>query len=271
MIQFSIITVCLNAGQGLLDTVERTLGQTYGHFEIIVKDGGSQDGSIEKLPDDPRIRVVSRKDTGIYDAMNQGIEEARGDYLIFMNCGDWFYSPDVLQSIAERIGEARLPLYYGKCFDRMTGQVRAYPKQLTRMTCYRTMICHQATVYRADVLKKRPYDLSYPILADRETLWHLVCEETVEPVYLDTVIADYQGGGESASKKYVERNRADQQRLLDTYYPKSDQLKYKLLMALTFQKLRVALSKSPKYSKYYFRTIQTLYDCKEKLTHRKGR
>ena len=265
MIQFSIITVCLNAGQGLLDTVERTLGQTYGHFEIIVKDGGSRDGSIEKLPDDPRIRVVTRKDTGIYDAMNQGIEEAGGDYLIFMNCGDWFYSPDVLQSVAERIGEARLPLYYGKCFDRMTGQVRAYPKQLTRMTCYRTMICHQATVYRADVLKKRPYDLSYPILADRETLWHLVCAEKVEPKYLDTVIADYQGGGESASEKYIRRNRADQQRLLDTYYPKSEQLKYKLLMALTFQKLRVALSKSPKYCKYYFRTIQTLYDWKERI------
>ena len=271
MIQFSIITVCLNAGQGLLDTVARTLGQTYGHFEIIVKDGGSNDGSIEKLPSDPRIRVVTRKDTGIYDAMNQGIEEARGDYLIFMNCGDWFYSPDVLQSVADGIGEQREPLYYGRCFDRMTGQVRAYPKQLTRMTCYRTMICHQATVYRADVLKKRPYDLSYPILADRETLWHLVCEEKVEPKYLDTVIADYQGGGESASEKYMERNRVDQQRLLDTYYPKPEQLKYKLLMALTFQKLRVALSKSPKYSKYYFRTIQTLYDCKEKLTHRKGR
>ena len=271
MIQFSIITVCLNAGQGLLDTVARTLGQTYGHFEIIVKDGGSNDGSLEKLPSDPRIRVVTRKDTGIYDAMNQGIEEARGDYLIFMNCGDWFYSPDVLQSVADGIGEQREPLYYGKCFDRITGQVRAYPKQLTRMTCYRTMICHQATVYRADVLKKRSYDLSYPILADRETLWHLVCEKKVEPKYLDTVIADYQGGGESASEKYRERNRADQQRLLDTYYPKSEQLKYKLLMALTFQKLRVALSKSPKYSKYYFRTIQTLYDCKEKLTHRKGR
>ncbi len=147
----------------------------------------------------------------------------------------------------------------------MTGQVRAYPKQLTRMTCYRTMICHQATVYRADVLKNRPYDLSYPILADRETLWHLVCEEKAEPKYLDTVIADYQGGGESASEKYKERNRADQQRLLDTYYPKSEQLKYRLMMALTFQKLRVALSKSPKYSKYYFKTIQTLYDWKERI------
>ena len=56
MLRFSIITVCLNAGQSLLDTVERTLGQTYEHFEIIVKDGGSTDGSIEKLPSDPRIR-----------------------------------------------------------------------------------------------------------------------------------------------------------------------------------------------------------------------
>ena len=265
MIRFSIITVCLNAGQGLLDTVERTLGQTYENFEMIVKDGGSQDGSIEKLPNDPRIRVVIKKDTGIYDAMNQGVGEARGDYLIFMNCGDWFYSTEALREIAEGIGENREPLYYGKCFDRMTGQVRAYPKQLTRMTCYRTMICHQATVYRADVLKKRPYDLSYPILADRETLWHLVCEKKVEPKYLDTVIADYQGGGESASDKYKERNRADQQRLLDTYYPKSEQLKYRLMMALTFQKLRVALSKSPKYSKYYFKTIQTLYDWKERI------
>lgn len=271
MLRFSIITVCLNAGQSLLDTVERTLGQTYEHFEIIVKDGGSTDGSIEKLPSDPRIRVVTRQDTGIYDAMNQGIEEAAGDYLIFMNCGDWFYSPEVLQVVADGIGETREPLYYGKCFDRMTGQIRAYPRQLTRMTCYRTMICHQATVYRADVLKQRPYDLSYRILADRETLWYLVCEKKVEPKYLDTVIADYQGGGESASEKYVERNRADQQRLLDTYYPKGEQLKYKLIMALTFQKLRVALSKSPRYSKYYFKTIQTLYDCKETLTHRKGR
>ena len=271
MIQFSIITVCLNAGQGLLDTVARTLSQTYENFEIIVKDGGSEDGSLEKLPKDARIRVVTRQDTGIYDAMNQGIAEARGDYLIFMNCGDWFYSPDVLQSIAEGIGEQREPLYYGKCFDRMTGQVRAYPKQLTRMTCYRTMICHQATIYRADVLKQRPYDLSYRILADREMLWYLVCEKKVEPKYLDTVIADYQGGGESADQKHIQRNRADQQRLLDTYYPKSEQRKYRLMMALTFQKLRVSLSKSPKFSKYYFKTVQAFYDCKEKLTRRKGR
>ena len=266
MIRFSVITVCLNAGQDLLDTVHSTLHQTYGEFEIIVKDGGSRDGSVEKLPSDPRIRFVCRQDTGIYDAMNQAVEEARGDYLIFMNCGDRFYTPDVLETLAQSIAQARAPLYYGKCFDRLTGQVRAYPKQFTRMSCYRTMICHQATVYRGDVLKQRKYDLTYPILADREMLWYLVCEKKVSPIYIDTVIADYQGGGESANEKHIERNRADQQRLLDSYMPKSEQLKYKLLMALTFQKLRVALSESPKYSKYYFRAVQTLYDWKERMS-----
>ena len=125
MVRFSIITVCLNAGQDLLDTVQSTLGQTYENFEIIVKDGGSRDGSMEKLPADPRIRVVTRKDTGIYDAMNQAVEEAKGDYLIFMNCGDYFYAPQTLETIANAIGEEKAPLYYGNCYDRLTGQVRA--------------------------------------------------------------------------------------------------------------------------------------------------
>lgn len=105
MIKFSIITVCLNAGQDLIDTVENTLNQSYDNFEIIVKDGFSKDGSIEKLPYNDKIKLIQKKDTGIYDAMNQGIEAATGDYLIFMNCGDWFYDGSVLERIDAAIKE----------------------------------------------------------------------------------------------------------------------------------------------------------------------
>lgn len=125
MIKFSIVTVCLNAGQDLIDTVNSTLGQSYDCFEILVKDGFSTDGSLKKLPEDEAIRLIQKKDTGIYDAMNQAVEEARGDYLIFMNCGDHFYSPGVLQEIADGIGEEMGPVYYGNCYNRPTGQVRA--------------------------------------------------------------------------------------------------------------------------------------------------
>ena len=271
MIRFSVITVCLNAGQDLPDTVADTLRQTYENFEIIVKDGFSTDGSVEKLPADDRIRLVRKRDTGIYDAMNQAVAEATGDYLIFMNAGDRFYDDRVLADVAAAIEGTRAPLYYGSCFDRQTGQVRAYPRHFTRMSCYRTMICHQATIYRADIFAEHPYDVSYKILADREMLWYLVCGKNVTPVYLDRVIANYQGAGESASEKHKVRNAADQQRLMDTYMPKWEQRKYALLMALTFRKLRVALSRSPKFSGVYYGVVRRLYTWKETLFGKKNR
>ena len=269
MIKFSIVTVCLNAGQELIDTVNSTLGQSYDCFELLVKDGFSTDGSTEKLPGDERIRLIQKKDTGIYDAMNQAVEEALGDYLLFMNCGDRFYSSHVLQDIADGIGREHGAVYYGKCFDRPTGQVRAYPKTITRMTCYRTMICHQAMVYRADVLRQHPYDCSYRIIADRELLWYLVCEKGISPRYLDTVIADYKGGGESTKSEHIQRNREDQKRLEERYFPRGERLKYKLLMALTFQKLRIAWSKSPKLSKLYFALVRLAYRVREALRGKK--
>lgn len=269
MIKFSIVTVCLNAGQELIDTVNSTLGQSYDCFELLVKDGFSTDGSTEKLPEDERIRLIQKKDTGIYDAMNQAVEEALGDYLLFMNCGDRFYSSHVLQDIADGIGREHGAVYYGKCFDRPTGQVRAYPKTITRMTCYRTMICHQAMVYRADVLRQHPYDCSYRIIADRELLWYLVCEKGISPRYLDTVIADYKGGGESTKSEHIQRNREDQKRLEERYFPRGERLKYKLLMALTFQRLRIAWSKSPKLSRFYFALVRFAYRVREALRGKK--
>lgn len=269
MIKFSIVTVCLNAGQELIDTVNSTLGQSYDCFELLVKDGFSTDGSTEKLPEDERIRLIQKKDTGIYDAMNQAVEEALGDYLLFMNCGDRFYSSHVLQDIADGIGREHGAVYYGKCFDRPTGQVRAYPKTITRMTCYRTMICHQAMVYRADVLRQHPYDCSYRIIADRELMWYLVCEKGISPRYLDTVIADYKGGGESTKSEHIQRNREDQKRLEERYFPRGERLKYKLLMALTFQRLRIAWSKSPKLSRFYFALVRFAYRVREALRGKK--
>ena len=94
--KFTIVTVAYNAGEKLLKTVEDTLKQTYEDFEIIVKDGGSSDRSLEpvrKLESD-KIKIFSGKDNGIYDAMNIAVKAATGDYVIFLNCCDRFYSKD---------------------------------------------------------------------------------------------------------------------------------------------------------------------------------
>lgn len=105
---FSLITVCLNPGDKLRGTLESALKQTCGDFELIVKDGGSSDGSLEKnreLLKDPRIRVFTEKDTGIYDAMNQAVSHAEGQYIFFLNCGDTLYDETVLEKVKKAAEE----------------------------------------------------------------------------------------------------------------------------------------------------------------------
>ncbi len=260
--KFTIITVCYNAGQALPETVNRILKQTYGNYELLIKDAMSTDGSVEQLPSDPRIRLIRSRDSGIYDGMNMAIAEAKGDYLIFMNCGDWFYAPDSLQAVADAVDATHAPVYYGRAYYRKNGHVADYPRRITRMTCFRTMICHQAMVYAASLLKERGYDTSYRIKADRELLMYLVCVRKLQPVYVDAVIADYEGGGESSKKEHIRRNAADEKRLRNHYFSPWERLRYSFVMALTFPRLRRAISRSATLGRHYHRLTGWLYSRK---------
>lgn len=93
---------------------------------------------------------------------------------------------------------------------------------------------------------------------------YLVCEKKVRPIYVDAVIADYEGGGESSKKKHAEQNARDTKRMLDRYYPKSEQLRYRAMMALTMPKLRHALAHNPKFGKVYYGITKRLYSLRKK-------
>jgi len=99
--KYSIITVNFNNKEGLRQTIESVIHQTYRDFEFIVIDGGSTDGSVDVLKEyDSQIDYwVSEPDGGIYQGMNKGIKKASGEYLNFMNSGDCFYSSDVLEIV----------------------------------------------------------------------------------------------------------------------------------------------------------------------------
>ena len=116
MIKFSIITVCLNAGNDLIETVNNLLNQTYENYEVIVKDGFSTDGSIERLPQNERINFMQCKDKNVYDAMNQAINIATGDFCLFINAGDGLYETTTLKQISMFISENIGDFYYGKSY-----------------------------------------------------------------------------------------------------------------------------------------------------------
>lgn len=259
MIKFSIITVCLNAGNDLLETISSTLSQTYENFEIIVKDGFSTDGSVEKLPKDDRIRLIQKKDSGIYDAMNQGIEAATGDYLVFMNAGDLFYANTVLQEVAEKIEKNRYDLYYGRCYNRLLDVVDPAPLKLTKFFCYRSMICHQATFYSRAMMKNRGYDISYRVSADRERMLYAIIREKVSSEYLSTIIVSFQGGGFCTTDKAKKLLIDEKKRMKETYFSKSERVRYVFAHEITLPHIREKVLKNPRIKKIYRTLIAKIY------------
>ena len=97
----SIVTVSYNAVATIEQTILSVINQTYSNIEYIIIDGGSTDGTLDVIKKyaDKIAYWVSEPDKGIYDAMNKGIKVATGEWINFMNCGDYFVANNTLESV----------------------------------------------------------------------------------------------------------------------------------------------------------------------------
>ena len=101
MKKLSIVIVTYNASFDVERTLKSVFDQTFADFEVIIIDGGSKDDTLDIIKKF-EIRIdycVSEKDRGIYDAMNKGIEASKGEYVQFLNAGDYFVNENVLDEI----------------------------------------------------------------------------------------------------------------------------------------------------------------------------
>ena len=103
--KLSIITVNLNNAEGLRKTIESVVTQTFPDFEYIIIDGYSTDGSVEIIKQyaDKITYWISEPDKGIYNAMNKGILQAKGEYCLFLNSGDWLLEINGLETVFQKI------------------------------------------------------------------------------------------------------------------------------------------------------------------------
>jgi glycosyltransferase involved in cell wall biosynthesis len=200
--RFTIVTVSLNAGESLRETALSVLSQDCPDFEYLVQDGGSTDGSLAALPQDPRLRVIVEKDEGIYDAMNRAARRATGDYLNFLNAGDRFAEAGTLSSVAA-ILDASVPapdLVYGDSIDERSAKVRRAPATFNRRALFLEGICHQAQWLRRETfLSLGGLDTTFRFRADHELLLRLA-ERGGEAVHVARTLALYDGRGFSAAR-----------------------------------------------------------------------
>lgn len=258
--RFSVITVCFNAGDKLKNTIENILKQTETDYEIIVKDGGSSDNSLSCLPSDSRIKVFSQNDKGIYDAMNEAVKKASGEYVIFMNCGDSFYDANVLKNTSKIIEEnPGRKIYYGDAFFCEAGEVISQPGEITESICYRHMPNHQSCFFDRHLWDDDGFDTSYKIRADYDFFLRAFFVKKISPCYLNMTVASYEGGGYSETKENRERDKAEHREICVKYMGKKKANHYRRIMRLTLQPLRTWISHKSPFAGAYDKVKKKVY------------
>lgn len=258
--RFSIIVVSYQAGDKLPMTIKSIKQQTYEDYEIIVKDGGSTDGSVEQLLVDEKLIIKKESDTGIYDAMNQGIAYAHGEYVLFLNCGDTFYKESVLEEIVEVLEQyPRKGIYYGETYQELSGAIEVMPHEISSFTCYRHMPCHQAIIYERTLFQERKYHTQYRIRGDYDHFLWSYFVKGIRPQYMDVVIASYEGGGYSESKENEKRSAWEHRAITNQYIPRMQLFMFRTIMVLSLASLRGKIASSKSCSQLYSKLKQMIY------------
>ena len=256
--RFSIIVVTLNAGEELINTVKSCINQTFADKEIVIKDGMSTDGSLEKVKEiaTGNVQIISEPDKSIYDGMNRAIKDAKGGYLIFMNAGDSFADDKVLAHVAKHMIKHDADIYYGNMYRRGSITLISYPEKMTEFGLYRNVPCHQVCFYSRRLFEKKAYDLKYPIRADYEHFLRSVYEYKAVLSHIDIPVCIYEGEGFSERKDNKAKSMMEHREITSRYMGIKTVM-YRGIMIITLQPLREKIAGSKAFSGIY-QKIKTL-------------
>lgn len=204
----SVVTIAWNAADIIGVTARSIREQTFSDIEHIVIDGASSDSTVEIARAEGRedIRIFSEPDAGIYDAMNKGLRAAEGEFVIFMNAGDSFHLPDVLERMAEYCTDD-YDIIYGDTVIVDDSRKIIAPRhhsapRVLDFDSYKKgmLVCHQAFLVRKSITTE--YDLRYRFSSDYD--WCLKCIKATSPqkcVNMDMIVADYLTAGTTDRNK----------------------------------------------------------------------
>ena len=220
MIAITYVTITYQAAKVLPRTLDSVLQQDYPEITHLIIDGASTDGTLEIINDyversnaadnGHKVLLMSEPDNGIYDAMNKGLRSLMGDYVCFLNAGDFLPSPDTVSRITAQctMHHAQLPaVLYGDT-DIVDGEGHylhhrrlAPPEHLTWKSFRQGMlVCHQAFYARTDFAIATPYDLQYRYSADVDwciRIMKAAAKENVPLQNLHMVVVNYTEEGQT--------------------------------------------------------------------------
>lgn len=222
--RISIITINYNDASGLEETVKSVASQSYAALEYIVVDGGSNDGSVSIIEKyvNSIDKWISEPDNGIYNAMNKGVQMATGEYLLFLNSGDYLRSTSVIEEVF--LSMPNKEIVYG-AIETMTGHkkdVKRYPEELTLEFLLNSSLPHPATFYKKELFAKYGlYDESLKIVADWAFNLKILSIHEVSYQRIDPVISVFKMDGISSKPEFRAQMKKEGMKVLNDLYPAS--------------------------------------------------
>ena len=234
----SIITVTYNAELTIERTLQSVESQSYPRIEHLIIDGCSTDHTmshvqryVERNGENRHlIRVLREPDKGLYDAMNKGIQQATGYYLVFLNAGDKLHEPTTIEQIVEQTRWQRNQVNYAVIYGEtdlvdneghfLRHRRLQAPEHLTAKSFLQGMlVCHQSFYVRTDIARTELYDLRYRYSADYD--WCIRIMKRAERRrlrFLNThlILTDYLSEG--LTTKNHRRSLLERLRLMGRHY-----------------------------------------------------
>lgn len=198
---YSIITINLNNLSGLTKTVDSVLNQQSALYEYIVVDGGSTDGSVDFLQGvkDKLAFFISEKDNGIYDAMNKGIQQASGKYILFLNSGDYFYDNLSLCKLGADSHDTDIVFGNMLVNDEGVSRVQAYPSTLNMKYFRVETLPHPCTLIKRSLFNTFGlYNTTYKIVSDWAFFVDVIIKGKVSYRHVETLVSVFNLSGLSS-------------------------------------------------------------------------
>lgn len=215
--KFTIISINLNNKTGLVKTRDSISTQTFRDFEWIVIDGGSTDGSEEYIKEhtDEISYWVSEKDKGIYNAMNKGIAQAKGEYINFLNSGDYYYDETVLQQIFDMKSNA--DVINGLAWWEDKSKILQPHRTDILAQMMTDTVNHQASFIKRELFNNTLYREDIKIISDWYFFFQKIIIERCSLRFTDINVALMKKGGISS----VSTDSGERDKALQGFFPQT--------------------------------------------------
>lgn len=238
--KFSIITINYNNAIGLEKTIKSVISQNSSEYELIVIDGASTDSSINVIKEYSSYISywVSEPDNGIYHAMNKGILSSKGEYLLFLNSGDFFCNESVLSNVLNQ--DLTEDIVCGATLDN--GEIKYSRSDVTLQHFFSASIFHQSAFIKRELHLRYLYDEKLKICSDYKFFIQTIILNSCSYRAIDVVVSEYEGGG--ISQTNIVLLEKEKNIILNELIPRRILRDYQMNYEINYRRLSMAIEKS---------------------------